>query len=430
MTQAYLKDVLALILGGGRGTRLFPLTKMRSKPAVPLGSKFRLIDIPVSNCINSNVMKIFIITQYNSASLNSHISNTYRFDYFSGGFVEILAAEQTPESNDWFQGTADAVRKVFHHLRDFQSILILSGDHLYRMEYDKFLEEHLNKKADLTIAVKPVPPHRASEFGLLKIDERSKVLQFREKPKGDELEEMRTDTSKLGLSSAEADANPFLCSMGIYVFRREVLEKLLQMEPFFNDFGKDVIPYAINHHRVMAYPFTGYWEDIGTIRSYYESSMDLARPVPKFNMFDANAPIYSNQRYLPGCKVVSSNMTCSILGDGCIIDGATIKYSVIGLRSRISANVIIENSILSGNDYYDSGISINNVPALGVAPGSIIRGSILDKNVRVGRNVHIENLDGVAHYDHPDGLFYIRDYIVVIPKGIVLPDGFRTQVRP
>src|SRR5690606_17686283 len=298
-------NVVAVILGGGAGSRLFPLTRDRSKPAVPLGGKYRLIDVPVSNCINSDVTQIFVLTQYNSASLNRHISRTYRFSTFSTGFVEVLAAEQTKENTDWFQGTADAVRQMLPHLRDWRvdTLVILSGDHLYRMDYRLFLKRHYETNADLTVSVIPCGRADAEGFGLLKTDESGTITQFREKPKGDALDEMAVDTRNFGLSDDEAESRPFLASMGIYVFNYKKLIELLAADPGSVDFGREIIPAAIGKYNVQAHFFQGYWEDIGTIKAFYEANLDLAAALPKFNFFDTEAPIYSRSRYLPPSKL-------------------------------------------------------------------------------------------------------------------------------
>src|SRR5215210_7725073 len=299
------QNVLAVILGGGVGTRLFPLTHLRSKPAVPLGGKYRLVDIPISNCINSDITKIFVLTQYNSASLNRHIARTYRFSQFSDGFVEILAAEQRPDSPEWFQGTADAVRQVLPHIRDWgiDTLLILSGDHLYHMDYRRFLERHQQTNADVTVSVIPCEARSASEFGLLKTDETGRIVEFKEKPKGDDLLSMRVDTTQLGLDAQEAQRRPFLASMGIYVFKYERLEQLLKEDPKWLDFGKEIIPAAIKSGHVQAHLFDGYWEDIGTIGAFYRANLDLTTKIPKFNLFDAEAPVFTRARYLPPSKI-------------------------------------------------------------------------------------------------------------------------------
>src|ERR1700752_164963 len=331
-------NLLAVILGGGAGSRLFPLTQLRSKPAVPLGGKYRLVDVPISNCINSDVIRMFVLTQFNSASLNKHIATTYRFSPFADGFVEIIAAEQTPERPDWFQGTADAVRQVLPHIRDWRidTLLILSGDHLYRMDYGKFLARHFETNADITISVIPIPPDSASEFGLLKTDAAGKIIEFSEKPKGEALQAMQVDTAALGLTAEEAAARPFLASMGIYVFKYDVIEKVLAEDPSRLDFGKEIIPNSLSKYNVQAFVFNGYWEDIGTIAAFYKANLDMTSAIPPFNLFDADSPLFTRARYLPPSKMDNCEVRDSIISDGCIISGAKISRSVIGLRSRIA----------------------------------------------------------------------------------------------
>ncbi|HEV7474387.1 MAG TPA: sugar phosphate nucleotidyltransferase, partial [Pyrinomonadaceae bacterium] len=308
-------NLLAVILGGGAGTRLFPLTQQRSKPAVPLGGKYRLVDIAISNCINSDVFKMFVLTQFNSASLNRHLAQTYRFSQFSNGFVEVMAAEQTPDSPHWFQGTADAVRQILPHLSDWgiDTLLILSGDHLYRMDYRQFIERHYESDADVTVSVTPCDEEAATDFGLLKTDETGRIVEFKEKPKGDDLQSMRVDTSKLGLNEAEASRRPFLASMGIYVFKYDRLQQLLSADPDGVDFGREIIPRAISTGNVQAYMFDGYWEDIGTISAFYRANLDLTSKIPKFNLFDAEAPVFTRARYLPPSKIEESQILDSIL---------------------------------------------------------------------------------------------------------------------
>jgi glucose-1-phosphate adenylyltransferase len=424
------KNVLAIILGGGAGTRLFPLTKERAKPAVPLGGKYRLIDIPVSNCINSGVTQIFVLTQYNSASLNRHISRTYRFSTFSTGFVEVLAAEQRMDSPHWFQGTADAVRQVLPHLRDWRlkTLLILSGDHLYRMDYGKFLERHFETKADVTVSVIPCRPDEAPEFGLLKTDDNGRIIEFSEKPKGEALEKMRVDTTHFGLSPEEAAKRPFLASMGIYVFNYERLSELLRKDPSWVDFGREIIPAAIEEMNVQAFIFNGYWEDIGTIRAFYEANLDLASPLPKFNFFNAEAPIYTRSRYLPPSKVHNCDIDNSMVSEGCILNGVYARNSIIGLRSRVDRGARLENVIMMGADFYESldDLKLNRergVPHIGVAENTIIRRAIIDKNTRIGKNVQLINSRGVENEDGPDGSYYIREGIIIIPKNAVIADG-------
>ena len=424
------RNLLAVILGGGAGSRLFPLTQQRSKPAVPLGGKYRLVDIPISNCINSDIIKIFILTQYNSASLNRHIARTFRFSQFSDGFVEILAAEQTPESPQWFQGTADAVRQVLPHIRDWgiDTLLILSGDHLYSMDYRNFLKRHFDTDADVTISVIPCTPEAAEEFGLLKTDASGRIIEFKEKPKGEALEEMRVDTSSLGLSEEEAKARPFLASMGIYIFKYALLEQLLAQDPSALDFGRNIIPSAIECCNVQAFMFDGYWEDIGTINAFFEANIDLTAPMPKFNLFDADAPIFTRSRYLPPSKIHDCEIRNSIVAEGCIINSATIFRSIIGLRSRIESGARIEASILMGADYYQSIEDMRSeikagIPRVGVGEGTVIRRAIIDKNTRIGSGVHLVNESGIENADGDGGSYYIRDRIIIVPKNAVIPDG-------
>lgn len=428
--MARYDNVVAVILGGGAGSRLFPLTRERSKPAVPLGGKYRLIDVPVSNCINSEVTQIFVLTQYNSASLNRHVSTTYRFSTFSSGFVEVLAAEQTRDNPEWFQGTADAVRQMLPHLRDWRvdTVLILSGDHLYRMDYRKFLDQHFESGCDLTISVQPCGYAEAEEFGLLKTDDDGRIIEFKEKPTGDALESMKVDTRSLGLSDAEAEKKPFLASMGIYVFNYAKLVELLRIDSSFVDFGKEIIPEAIKQYNVKAHMYDQYWEDIGTIRAFYEANLDLASPLPKFNFFDASAPIYSRSRYLPPSKVHNCDIDNSMVSEGCILNGMKAKNSIIGLRSRIDKGVTIEDSIVMGSDFFESlpelQANINSGrPNIGIAENTEVRKAIIDKNVRIGKNVRLVNKDNVQNFDSPDHSYYIRDGIVIITKGATIADG-------
>ena len=423
-------NLLAVILGGGAGTRLFPLTQQRSKPAVPLGGKYRLVDVAISNCINSDVFKMFVLTQYNSASLNRHLAQTYRFSQFSNGFVEVMAAEQTPESPQWFQGTADAVRQVLPHLRDWgiDTLLILSGDHLYSMDYRQFLNRHYESGADVTVSVTPCDEVAASDFGLLKTDESGRIVEFKEKPKGDDLQAMRVDTKNFGLSESEAAGRPFLASMGIYVFKYDRLEQLLAADPNAVDFGKEIIPSAIKEGHVQAHLFDGYWEDIGTISAFYRANLDLTSKIPKFNLFDAEAPVYTRARYLPPSKIDESRIVESILSDGCIVIGAAITNSVVGLRSRISKGVRIDSSFLMGADYYQTFEEMRDdvlagTPRVGIGEGTAISRAIVDKNARIGSNVRLLNEAGVQDADAPDGSYYIRDGIIIVPKNAVIKDG-------
>ena len=424
------RNVLAVILGGGAGSRLFPLTQRRSKPAVPLGGKYRLVDIPISNCINSDVIKIFILTQYNSASLNQHISRTFRFSRFSDGFVEVLAAEQTPESPSWFQGTADAVRQVLPHIRDWKidTLLILSGDHLYRMDYRQFLARHFETKADVTVSVIPFVREAAEEFGLVKTDADGRITEFREKPKGEALEAMRVDTTAFGLSAEEAARRPFLASMGIYVFNYQLLEELLAEHPQWVDFGREVIPGAIERGPVQSFFFDAYWEDIGTISAFHAANIDMTAILPKFNLFDTEAPIYTRARYLPPSKIHSSEIIDTIISEGCIINRAKVVRSVVGLRSRIEPDAYVEETVLMGADYYQTIEEMRDdraagKPPLGIGAGSVIRRAIIDKNARIGSGVRFLNERSVEHLDNEAEGYYIRDGIIIVPKDATVKDG-------
>jgi glucose-1-phosphate adenylyltransferase len=423
-------NVVAVILGGGAGSRLFPLTRERSKPAVPLGGKYRLIDVPVSNCINSNITQIFVLTQYNSASLNRHISRTYRFSSFSTGFVEVLAAEQTRDNPEWFQGTADAVRQMLPHLRDWRvdTLLILSGDHLYRMDYRKFLARHTETNADVTISVIPCRADEAEGFGLLKTDEQGSIVEFREKPTGEALTSMQVDTTRFGLDEKDAAGRPYLASMGIYVFNYDRLVELLSEDNARVDFGRELIPAAINRLNVQAHLFESYWEDIGTIRAFYNANLDLASPLPKFNFFDTDAPIYTRSRYLPPSKLHECDIDNSMVSEGCILNGVYARNSILGLRSRIDAGTRIEDSIIMGSDFFESideirGNLTAGRPHIGIGANTLIKGAIIDKNVRIGKNVQLVNKNRIENADSPDGSYYIREGIVIIPKNAMVRDG-------
>lgn len=423
-------NLLAVILGGGAGSRLFPLTAQRSKPAVPLGGKYRLVDIPISNCINSDVIRMFVLTQFNSASLNKHIATTYRFSPFADGFVEIIAAEQTPERPDWFQGTADAVRQVLPHIRDWRidTLLILSGDHLYRMDYGKFLARHFDSNADITISVIPMAPDSASEFGLLKTDPDGRIIEFSEKPKGAALDAMRVDTTSLGLTPEDARARPFLASMGIYVFKYDVIEKVLAEDNSRLDFGKEVIPNSLSNYNVQAYLFNGYWEDIGTIAAFYKANLDMTSAIPPFNLFDAEAPLFTRARYLPPSKIDNCEIRDSIISEGCIINGARISRSVIGLRSRLGEGAQVDAAYMMGADYYQTledmaGDARAKRPWIGIGERTIVRRAIVDKNARIGADCRLLNESGVENADGPNGMYYIRDRIIIVPKNGLVPDG-------
>jgi glucose-1-phosphate adenylyltransferase len=428
-----MKRVLAIILGGGAGTRLYPLTKLRAKPAVPLGAKYRLIDIPISNCINSEIQRIYVLTQFNSASLNRHIARTYHLAGagFTQGFVEVLAAQQTPESPSWFEGTADAVRKYLWLFAewDVDQYLILSGDHLYRMNYAEFIERHRETKADITISVVPMNENRASDFGLVQIDPSGRVTTFSEKPKGEALKSMQVDTSVLGLSREEAKDAPYIASMGIYVFEKPVLHDLLNRDRQRHDFGREILPVALIDHNVQAYLFNDYWEDIGTIEAFYNANLALTeQPDPPFSFYDERAPIYTRSRYLPPTKLLDSRVIESMVGEGCILKECTVKRSVIGIRSRIETGCLIDNALLMGSDFYESpvermqALKSGKVP-LGVGANSTIRRAIVDKNARIGRNVHIVNKDSVHEGGREALGFVIQNGIVVVIKNATILDG-------
>lgn len=424
------RNVVAVILGGGAGSRLFPLTRERSKPAVPLGGKYRLVDVPISNCINSNITQIFVLTQYNSASLNRHISRTYRFSSFSTGFVEILAAEQTKDSHEWFQGTADAVRQMLPHIRDWKidTLLILSGDHLYRMDYRTFLKRHFETNADVTISVIPSQREEAEGFGLLKTDGDGRIIEFKEKPTGEALEAMRVDTTRFGLTAEESEQRPFLASMGIYVFNYKRLVSLLNEDCSWVDFGREIIPAAIKSSNVQAHLFNEYWGDIGTIRAFYDANLDLSSALPKFNFFNTDSPIYTRSRYLPPSKMHNCDISDSMVSEGCILNGVYARGSILGLRSRIDAGTRIEDSIIMGSDFFETYKEIQNndrkkISHIGIGSNTVIRKAIVDKNVRIGNNVQLINKENAENLDGPDGNFYIREGIILIPKGGTVPDG-------
>jgi glucose-1-phosphate adenylyltransferase len=426
-----MKKVLAIILGGGAGTRLYPLTKRRAKPAVPLAGKYRLIDIPVSNCINSEILKIYVLTQFNSASLNRHIARAYSFPGFSGGFVEVLAAQQTTDNPSWFEGTADAVRKYLWLLTEWEvdEYLILSGDHLYRMDYRHFIERHRETQADITLSVVPMDERRASDFGLMKIDDSGRIIAFSEKPKGEALTKMQVDTTTLGLNTEEAQGKPYIASMGIYVFNKEVLFKLLNESSEQIDFGKEIIPNSAKDYNVQAYLFNDYWEDIGTIESFYSANLELTRqPEPAFSFYNEEAPIYTRARLLPPSKLLDCHITESIVSEGCLLKNCRIQHSVVGVRSRIRSGSVIDNSLLMGADFYepfterDSVLDADNVP-LGIGADTTIRRAIVDKNACIGRNVQIINKDRVEEAERESEGFYIRNGIVVILKNATIPDN-------
>ncbi|MCT0219195.1 glucose-1-phosphate adenylyltransferase [Synechococcus sp. CS-1329] len=428
-----MKRVLAIILGGGAGTRLYPLTKMRAKPAVPLAGKYRLIDIPISNCINSGINKIYVLTQFNSASLNRHLTQSYNLSAgFGQGFVEVLAAQQTPDSPSWFEGTADAVRKyqwLFQEW-DVDQYLILSGDQLYRMDYSRFVDHHIQSGADLTVGALPVDGAQAEGFGLMRTDADGRIREFSEKPKGAALEAMRVDTASLGLAEAEAARRPYLASMGIYVFSRNTLFDLLAQNPGSTDFGKEIIPTALGQgDNLRAYLFDDYWEDIGTIGAFYEANLALTdQPRPAFSFYDEKFPIYTRPRYLPPSKLLDAQVTQSIIGEGSLLQNCSILHCVLGVRSRIEAEVVLQDTLVMGADFFESSEERavlrerGGIP-VGVGRGTTVRRAILDKNVRIGRNVSIVNKDRIEEADRPELGFYIRNGIVVVEKNATIANG-------
>jgi glucose-1-phosphate adenylyltransferase len=421
-------SVLSIIMGGGAGTRLFPLTKERAKPAVPLAGKYRLVDIPISNCINSDLKRIYLLTQFNSASLHRHISQSYKFDHFSGGFVEILAAEQTFADTSWYQGTADAVRKNLVHLlnHDFEYVLILSGDQLYRMDFRRLITQHVETDAELTIATIPVHKREAEALGIMEMDGERRITRFVEKPKDPAIQDsLKIPRDLYEMLEIEGDGEDLLlASMGIYVFNRDVLIKLL--DNTHTDFGKHIIPAAISTHRVYSHVFQGYWEDVGTIRAFFEANIDITSELPRFNFFDMTAPIFSRPRWLPASKINGAQIDHAIISDGCIITNATIRNSVIGIRSIISPGSTLHRTIMLGSDYYESADSIRENeargnPRIGVGNNTRIENAIIDKNARIGDNVTITPEGKPENVDHP--LYYIRDGLVIVPKNGVIPHG-------
>jgi glucose-1-phosphate adenylyltransferase len=416
-----MNDVLTLILGGGRGSRLFPLTHMRSKPAVPLGGKYRLIDIPISNCLHAGLKRIFVLTQFNSASLNRHIAQTYRLDMFSDGFVEVLAAEQTPESSDWFQGTADAVRQAARHFigHDAEHYLILAGDHLYRMDFCEVLDSHIESRADITIAAQPVTPADATEMGIFRFDERGQIGGFEEKPKRERLAEMQSSVPRGTLMTGGVTAEkPFVASMGIYVFSRDVLLEILN-EPGI-DFGKEIIPKALATHVVNPYIFRGYWADVGTIDAFYTANIQLTQRGAPFNFFHPRRPIYTHPRFLPGTRTYDCRIDTSIVAEGCYMDRCEIRESVVGIRTHIESGARITRSILLGADFYEEELAASSVP-LGIGRDVVLDRVIVDKNARIADGVRLVNDAGIDHADG-DG-FYIRNGIIIVPKGAQVHAG-------
>ncbi|HPA19571.1 MAG TPA: glucose-1-phosphate adenylyltransferase [Verrucomicrobiae bacterium] len=416
---------VAVIMGGGAGTRLHPLTMDRAKPAVPLAGKYRLVDIPISNCLNSGLRKIYLLTQFNSSSLHRHIQRTYKFDEFSDGYVEIMAAQQTPDKTaGWYQGTADAVRRNLRHLDNeaHDLVLILSGDQLYRMDYREILAHHIARQADITVATLPVRRSEAKGFGIMQIGPDTRIVRFVEKPKEDPvLDGLRLDATMRERLGIQADEDVFLASMGIYVFNRDALKAALDNERI--DFGKDIIPWSIQNRAVFGYVFEGYWEDIGTIKAFFNANLDLCAPMPKFNLFDRIRPIYTRPRYLPASKCHGGRLKDAVLADGCIIGDAALSRALLGIRSVIGSGVVMEDVVMMGADHYDDQQMrpFPEAPPLGVGDGTRVKRAIIDKNVRIGRNCVISPEGKESHADH--ALYCVRDGIIVIPKGAVIPDG-------
>jgi glucose-1-phosphate adenylyltransferase len=420
------KSVVAVILGGGAGSRLYPLTSTRSKPAVPIAGKYRLVDIPISNCINSSINRMYVLTQYNSASLNKHIKNTYQFSAFSSGFVDILAAEQTPDSLGWFQGTADAVRQSMKHIgnNDFEYVLILSGDQLYQMDFGEMLQNHIDKGAAISIATIPVGDREAPEFGILKSDEEHFITSFVEKPAKELLPDWVSDTGP----EMQLHGRNYLASMGIYIFNRKLLyDLLLDEKKDATDFGKEIIPNAIDQHKVVSYQYDGYWTDIGNIYSFYEANLALTMEIPPFNLFDNRKTIYSRSRMLPPVKISGTQIDSSILAEGAIIRCSKITNSVIGIRTRIGSGTEIVSTYIMGSDYYETieemaHSLVRGIPKIGIGDNCFIKNAIIDKNCRIGNDVRIEG--GLHLPDSDHSLYAVKDGIVVLKKGAIVPDGF------
>jgi glucose-1-phosphate adenylyltransferase len=420
-------NVLSVIMGGGEGKRLFPLTKDRAKPAVPLAGKYRLVDIPISNCINSGFRRVYILTQFNSASLHSHISRTYKFDQFTTGFVEILAAQQTPTNTSWYEGTADAVRKNLIHFlsHDFEYLVILSGDQLYRMDFRPLIAQHKETGADITIATIPVNRAAAQSLGILQIADDLRITRFVEKPRDpaviDSLKLSPEMQAKLEIKNPD---ECLLASMGIYVFNRRLICELLDNS--CSDFGRHIIPQSIPTRRVFSYVFQGYWEDVGTIRSFFEANLDLVTELPRFNFFDMNAPVFSRPRFLPGSKINGAQIEHAVISDGCIINRARITSTIVGLRTIVEAGTELNRVVILGSDFYESQESVERheregKPRIGIGANCKITNAIIDKNARIGNNVTISPAGKPENVDH--ALYYIRDGIVIIPKGVIIPHG-------
>jgi len=417
------RSVLAVILGGGQGSRLYPLTKSRSKPAVPVAGKYRLVDIPIASCLNSNIKRIFVLTQFNSASLNRHIKNTYHFDAFGDAFVDILAAEQTPASTNWFQGTADAVRQSFHHLENhsYEHVLILSGDQLYQMDFAHMMKQHFEKGADVSIATIPVNAADATGFGIMKVGEDGLITSFVEKPATDQLENWVSDVGDEFVNQGRK----YLASMGIYIFSKKAMYELFSANETAKDFGKEIIPYAIqSNYTVASYLYDGYWTDIGTIRSFFEANLELTQSLPQFNLYDSDNMIYTRARMLPPSKLSGTTLEKTIVSEGCIISASRIENSVVGIRSRVGVGTTISYAIIMGNDYFQTVEEIQSevdIPPIGIGDRCYIKNCIVDKNCRIGNDVRINGGTHLADGDY--GSYTVVDGIVVIQKGAVLPNG-------
>jgi glucose-1-phosphate adenylyltransferase len=423
--MALHNEVLALVLGGGQGTRMFPLTQLRSKPAVPIAGKYRLIDIPISNCLHADIRRIFVLTQFNSASLNRHIGQTYRMDLFSQGFVEILAAEQTPDSSSWFQGTADAVRQAARHITRHEAdyYVILAGDHLYRMDYSEIVEAHIDRQADITIAAQPVTPEDASSMGILRFDRDGQIIAFEEKPDAARLAEIGRSIPVGASFGGHVADKPFVASLGIYVFSREVLFEVLEQDDA-TDFGRGIIPHALDQYEVQAHLFRGYWADVGTIQSFYEANVMLTQPDAPFSFYDPRRPIYTRPRFLPGARLADCAVRDAIIAEGCDIDRCTLEQSVIGIRSNVRAGTRITRSVLLGADFYESDDDApvrGNKPRLGIGREVVLDRVIVDKNARIADRVSLTNAAGVAEANGNG--YYIRGGIIIVPKDGVIEEG-------
>ncbi|MEY2596220.1 MAG: hypothetical protein RL634_1232 [Bacteroidota bacterium] len=421
-----IKSVVAVILGGGAGSRLSPLTSTRSKPAVPIAGKYRLVDIPISNCLNSDIGRMYVLTQFNSASLNKHIKNTYHFSVFSTAFVDIIAAEQTPDNPAWFQGTADAVRQSLRHInqQDFNYVLILSGDQLYQMDFQEMIDNHIKSEAEISIATIPVAAKDATEFGILKKGDDNTIQSFIEKPKAEILKDWVSDTGE----TMKSQGRHYLASMGIYIFNRKTLfNSLLEDFKDATDFGKEIIPFSIDKHKVVSFQYEGYWTDIGNIHSFFEANLALTKDVPEFNLFDNKKAVYTRARMLPPAKISGTTLEKTIIAEGCIINASRVENSVIGIRTRIGYGTTVVSCYIMGTDYYETleemNASVSNgLPKLGIGERCYIKNAIIDKNCRIGNDVRI---NGGKHLTNSDHLLYtIKDGIVVVKKGAVLPDGF------